>query len=225
MWQEVMVNLLFVAVGAVVGATALLAVIMLAWRRNQSTESVILCEHAQARDIQIQPQKVSFTGDQALVYKANLCLHTALRILKTIYIFQAKNTDDLYKKIQELDWSLFLDCQSTLAIDTDIQSPYFRHSKYAALRVKDAIVDQFRKDQGGESERFRVARIRLVQSDRVGNQGGRGDGDSLHQHTDLHKAVDDRLLGRARILVHNVRVTLLCAERQRRCAVSDQIEP
>lgn len=86
----------------------------------------------------------SFDGDLKLLYRANLELRTAIRILKPFIHFRARHEDELYDKIQRIDWSKHLTLKHTFAIHAVTNSRYFRHSKYAALKTKDAIVDQFR---------------------------------------------------------------------------------
>lgn len=96
-----------------------------------------------ADGVQIGNRMVSFEGDLALMYKANFCCRTALRILRTVYEFKAKTTDDIYKKIKAMNWFEHLDESSTIAVDVVAFSDYFTHSKFVAYRVKDAIVDYF----------------------------------------------------------------------------------
>jgi len=91
---------------------------------------------------------VEFEGDKTLMYRANLELRTALRILKPIHGFTARNDKTFYRKIRDIDWRDYLSLGETLAVDSVVNSSYFTHSKYMALRVKDAIVDQFRKHTG-----------------------------------------------------------------------------
>lgn len=91
---------------------------------------------------------VEFEGDKALMYKANFHLRTALRILKPIKEFKAKNENELYKEIQKIDWDEYFGIKNTFAVDSTIHSNHFSHSKYVALKVKDAIVDQFRDKYG-----------------------------------------------------------------------------
>ncbi len=95
----------------------------------------------------IQPLKrsVSFKGDQELLYRANLQLRTALRILVPFRTFRARREEELYRQIKRIDWSKHLDVRKTFAIDPVVRSRFFRHSKYAALKAKDAIADQFRE--------------------------------------------------------------------------------
>lgn len=91
---------------------------------------------------------VSFSGDMELLYKANLHLRTALRIIQPVHHFEAYNEDRLYTEVYNFDWFPFLKINQTFAIDATVSSDRFRHSKYVALKTKDAIVDQFRKRIG-----------------------------------------------------------------------------
>lgn len=102
-----------------------------------------------ATNIEKGTRVVSFEGDKTLLYRANLELRTALRILKPFREFKTKHPNHLYKKIRETDWSEFLGLNTTFAITAVTQSKYMKHSKFIALKIKDAIVDQFR-DQTGE---------------------------------------------------------------------------
>jgi len=91
---------------------------------------------------------VEFEGDKEMMYRANFYLRTALRILKPISNFKAQDEDELYLAVKKTDWSAFFDVKSTFAVDSVVNSKYFSHSKYVALKVKDAIVDQFRDKFG-----------------------------------------------------------------------------
>ncbi len=101
-----------------------------------------------AFDINILNRAVSFKGDNTLMYKANLWLRTALKILKPISKFKAKNEIDLYKGISQITWSDYFNVDDTLCIQTTVNSSYFNHTQYVALKSKDAIVDQFRNYYG-----------------------------------------------------------------------------
>jgi putative N6-adenine-specific DNA methylase len=89
-------------------------------------------------------RNVRFEGDKGFMYKANLSLRTAIKILKPIKQFKIFNEDDLYKKIYAIKWENFLDNNGTLAVDATVHSSRFTHSKFIALKTKDAIVDRFR---------------------------------------------------------------------------------
>lgn len=101
-----------------------------------------------AGNISILKRAVSFDANKELLYKSNLCLRSALRILQPLKTFTARNEDQLYKAVREYDWSHYLSNDKTFAIDPVVYSRFFQHSKYAALKVKDAICDQFRDRTG-----------------------------------------------------------------------------
>lgn len=81
-----------------------------------------------ASDIQIGRRMVAFTGDKEMMYKANFCLRTAIRILKPIKKFSAKNADEVYDEIKSIHWEDFLKIDQTIAIDAVVFSEEFRHS-------------------------------------------------------------------------------------------------
>lgn len=101
-----------------------------------------------AQNVEIGTRAVSFKGDKGFMYKANLSLRTALKILKPIYQFKANNDQNLYKGIQGIDWSVYLNENQTFVIDTTIHSDYFKHTQFVSQKAKDAIVDQFREKTG-----------------------------------------------------------------------------
>lgn len=101
-----------------------------------------------ASDIQIGRRMVTFSGDKEMMYRANFCLRTAIRVLKPIKLFKAKSADDVYEAVKAIDWSQYLKPETTFAVDSVVFSPEFRHSKFVAYKVKDAIVDQFRERTG-----------------------------------------------------------------------------
>ena len=101
-----------------------------------------------AQDVEQGTRMVSFKGDKGFMYKANLSLRTALKILKPIYYFRANNETSLYKGIQSMDWSKYLNANQTFVIDTTIHSENFKHSQFVSQKCKDAIVDQFRERTG-----------------------------------------------------------------------------
>jgi len=98
-----------------------------------------------ANDVEIGRRMVSFSGDKALLYKANFHCRTALRILKPIATFRANNPDEIYEQIHAMDWQLVQG--KTFAIDSVVYSETFTHSKFVSYRVKDAIVDWFAERQ------------------------------------------------------------------------------
>ncbi len=101
-----------------------------------------------ANNVQIGRRMVSFTGDKALMYKANFHLRTAVRILKPILHFKASDADQVYNVIKSIEWDNYLDANSTFSVDSVVYSDVFRHSKFVAYRVKDAIADYFNEKCG-----------------------------------------------------------------------------
>lgn len=91
---------------------------------------------------------VSFQGDKGFMYKANLALRTALKILKPIHQFAVYNEANLYKGIQGIDWSEYINENQSFVIDATVFSDNFNNSLFVALKSKDAIVDQFRDKTG-----------------------------------------------------------------------------
>ncbi|QLG44138.1 THUMP domain-containing class I SAM-dependent RNA methyltransferase [Costertonia aggregata] len=91
---------------------------------------------------------VSFEGDTGFMYKANLCLRTAIKIIKPIHSFPVRDDKDLYRKIYYMDWKDYLTVDETFAIDTTVSSDIFTHSLYVSQKTKDAIVDKFRDTDG-----------------------------------------------------------------------------
>ncbi len=101
-----------------------------------------------AKNIQSINRAVSFEGDLGFLYKANLSLRTALRILMPIRRYPVKNQTDLYRAIDRIDWSKWFSAEQSFIIDVTLFSDHFNHSLFVAQKAKDAIVDQFSKREG-----------------------------------------------------------------------------
>lgn len=116
----------------------------------QGLEDVLAEELRQlgAEDVTTGTRMVSFKGDKALMYRANFCCRTALRILKPIHTFTASDADELYRQAKLFDWEQLLSPEKTFAIDSTVYSDDFRHSKFVTYRVKDAIADFFTEKYG-----------------------------------------------------------------------------
>ncbi len=100
-----------------------------------------------AQDVKTGVRNVSFVGDKGFMYKANIALRTAIRILKPIKVFRVYDEDDLYRKIKKIRWQELLSVQQTFAINAVVNSRTFTsNSHYIALKAKDAIVDFFREN-------------------------------------------------------------------------------
>lgn len=124
-----------------------------------------------ALNVETGLRMVAFEGDLELLYKANLCCRTALRVLKPIVKFSAVDPDQLYDFVRDMKWEDYMTPDSTFAVDSTVNSSLFNHSKYVAYRVKDAIADHFNDLYGRRpSIRLSGADIQLnvhIQEDRV----------------------------------------------------------
>lgn len=109
-----------------------------------------------AENVEIGLRMVNFEGDLEMLYKANLCCRTALRILKPISKFTASNSDELYDMVRDFDWDQYLSPEKTFAIDSTINGTEFTHSKFVTYRVKDGIVDYF-NDKYGQRPSIRLS--------------------------------------------------------------------
>lgn len=101
-----------------------------------------------AQKMQRLNRAVAFEGDEELVYRANYCCRTALRILKQIRTFPVKKQEDLYDNVAELAWEDLIDPEMTMAVDAVIHDSVFTNSRYVALKTKDAVVDRLRNLRG-----------------------------------------------------------------------------
>ncbi len=101
-----------------------------------------------AENVEMGRRMVSFEGDLALMYRANISCRTALRILKPIEKFTAEDPDELYDIVRDIDWEKYMTPQTTFAIDSTVNSEEFTHSRYVTYRVKDGIVDHFQDKYG-----------------------------------------------------------------------------
>ncbi|PJR05083.1 RNA methyltransferase [Avrilella dinanensis] len=101
-----------------------------------------------AQNVEQGIRMVSFSGDTGFMYKANLSLRTALKILKPIKTFKVFDEESLYKGVKSIDWSEILFANQTFVVDATAYSEAFNNSLFVVLKSKDAIVDQFREQFG-----------------------------------------------------------------------------
>src|SRR5689334_13929508 len=82
-----------------------------------------------AADVEPGRGGVHFTGDRALLYRANLWLRTAVRVLQPIFTAPINTADDLYEEVKTVDWSQYLTPDPTLAVDANVRSSQITHSR------------------------------------------------------------------------------------------------
>ena len=98
-----------------------------------------------AQDVEEGVRSVSFKGDTGFMYKANIALRTAIRILKPIKVTKIYDEEDLYNAMKKIKWENYLDVDGTFSIGAVVNSPNFtNNSHYISLKSKDAIADYFR---------------------------------------------------------------------------------
>ena len=91
---------------------------------------------------------VAFQGTLETGYRACLWSRIANRVLLEIARFDADSPDSLYTGVRQVDWSQHLGTENTIACEFTSVESSFEHSHFAALRVKDAIVDRMREMTG-----------------------------------------------------------------------------
>lgn len=101
-----------------------------------------------ANNVELGRRMVAFTGDNEMLYKANFCTRTAIKVLKPIKEFKATEADEVYEAVKKIDWQQYMDVNNTFIVDSVIFSDNFRHSKFVAYKVKDAIADYWREKTG-----------------------------------------------------------------------------
>lgn len=146
-----------------------------------------------ANNVAIGNRMVSFTGDKALLYKANFHLRTAIRILKPFKHFRATSADEVYDICRSLDWEKYMTLSTSFAVDAVVNSEDFRHSKFVAYRVKDAIADWFR-DKYGKRPNVSVANPDLTFHIHISNDDCTlsldSSGESLHRRGYRQEAME-----------------------------------
>ena len=95
---------------------------------------------------------VYFSADRDALYRIVYCALTISRVLCPLIRFQAHSPEYLYKRVQDIDWTKLFTNRRTFAVFATVANSAIRHSQYAALTVKDAIVDQFRDKTGSRPD-------------------------------------------------------------------------
>ena len=101
-----------------------------------------------AQEVEEGNRSVQFVGDKGFLYKANLCLRTALKILKPIHSGTVRSDQELYQLFYDFPWQDYLDVTDSFVIDSVVFGELFTHSQYASQKAKDGLVDRFRDATG-----------------------------------------------------------------------------
>ena len=108
----------------------------------------VLCKEIEelgGKNIKKLHRAVEFYGDMRVLYRTNYCLRTALCIIKPMITFKAKDENELYRNVYNMQWEKYINPDGTFMIDASVSSKTFNHSLYASQKVKDAICDRFKK--------------------------------------------------------------------------------
>ena len=101
-----------------------------------------------AADVQEARAGAGFQGDIAAAYRICLWSRIANRVLLPVAQFAAPDPEALYHGVMDVDWREHLDPTGTLAVDFSTVRSQINHSQFGAQKVKDAIVDQLRRETG-----------------------------------------------------------------------------
>lgn len=110
-------------------------------------EDVLASELLALNADEVQPARraVYFSGNEEMIYRANYSLRTALKILVPLRTFKILKADDLYHQALKIRWEEYFDADKTFAVQSTVFSDLFNNSMFASLKLKDAIVDRFRR--------------------------------------------------------------------------------
>jgi len=102
------------------------------------------------KDISCGRGGVFWTGSLGTAYRSCLWSRFSSRILLKLYDFTVTDEDALYRECFAKPWTEHMGLETTFAVDCTIsgEGDPIAHSYYAALKVKDAIVDYFREKEG-----------------------------------------------------------------------------
>ena len=137
-----------------------------------------------AQAVKIGVRNVQFVGDTGFMYKANLCLRTALRIIKPINRSNILKIDDVYQAMHDIAWEEIMDENSTFAIRATVMTSDPHNTMYVALKAKDGLVDRLRTRLGTRpnvDKDFPDFSIHLYVTDRIVEVSLDSSGTSLHQ--------------------------------------------
>ena len=119
----------------------------------RSLESIAAAEIESLGAKEVRPDftGVHFVGDKATLYRVNLWARTIFRVLVPLREFYCPNSDILYQEVQKIFWGEYMQSHQTLAVNCTGSNQKLNHTHYTALQVKNAIVDQQRRESGQRS--------------------------------------------------------------------------
>ena len=101
-----------------------------------------------AEDVRPEFSGIYFRADQPTLYRINYQTRLLSRCLAPLISYTCPDTDTLYQKAKQIKWEDFFAPGNTFAVSGNVSDSAISHSKYAALRLKDAIADYFKEKTG-----------------------------------------------------------------------------
>ena len=90
-----------------------------------------------------------FYGQQDVMYNINYQARLITRVLAPLFTFRCTRVDDIYRHAWKIDWTQLFGLDTTFAVFSMVSNSAITHSKFAALKLKDAIADKFRERRKG----------------------------------------------------------------------------
>jgi 23S rRNA (guanine2445-N2)-methyltransferase / 23S rRNA (guanine2069-N7)-methyltransferase len=101
-----------------------------------------------AAEVKQERAGVAFTGTLEMAYRVCLWSRLGSRVLMPLTSFPATDPQQLYDAALKLDWSEHFVADGSFCVDCTLTASKLNHTQFAALKVKDAVVDQFRSRAG-----------------------------------------------------------------------------
>ena len=108
-------------------------------------------EELGAKEVSPDFAGVYFQGDKALLYRVNLWARTIFRVLVPIAQVKSYNAQQLYRSVQKLDWTKYIQHDMSIAVNCTGKNNHLNHTHFTALQIKNAIVDWQRNKYGKRS--------------------------------------------------------------------------
>ncbi len=105
-----------------------------------------------AKDIEPVYRGIHFKADKAALYRINYLTRLVSRILAPLTSFKCHDSDILYRTVKQIKWENFFKQGNTFAVSGNVSDSEISHSKYASLRLKDAVADYFREKTGNRPD-------------------------------------------------------------------------
>ena len=101
-----------------------------------------------AEDVRPEFSGIHFRADKSTLYRINYLTRLLSRCLAPLISYPCHDTDTLYQKAKQIEWEDFFGKGNTFAVSGNVSDSVISHSKYAALRLKDAVADYFKEKAG-----------------------------------------------------------------------------